>query len=322
MNPAGGKYGRRLCHSKMSSIPVTVIMSVHNGRRFLSAAVNSILHQTFRDFEFIIINDGSTEPVDDIIEGIFDSRIIYIKQRNVGLTRSLNRAIDMSHGEYVARMDSDDVSDATRLEKQLRQVEINPELDMVGTFFDIIGENDKLIRSRALLTDPLYRLWRLQFHNNYAHGSMMMKKSSVQRIGKYNVALKYAQDYDLWRRLSGKCNTMIIPEALYRYRMVDDSAQASVRNYDEQLGAAITISNNSLRTSVDDLTEEELIQVRSVYWNFQSPTVTKDGLGLIPRLFEGFCRRYGLTDSERKMVWAMIEHDLAQRMECESFVND
>lgn len=306
----------------MSPTSITVIMSVHNGRRFLPAAMNSILQQTFSDFEFIIINDGSTEPVDDLIEGIFDPRIIYIKQRNVGLTRSLNRAIDMSHGDYIARMDSDDVSDITRLEKQARQVEINPNLDMVGTFFDIIDKNDNLIRSKILLTDPLYRLWRLQFHNNYAHGSMMMKKSSVQRIGKYDVSLKYAQDYDLWRRLSKKDNTMIIPEALYRYRLVEDSAQASVKNYDDQLGAAVTISNNSLRTSVEDLTDEELIHVRSVYWNFQLPTVSDAGLSIIPRLFEGFCVRYGLSLDEREALWKIIDDDLAKRLDCESYVND
>lgn len=306
----------------MSPTSITVIMSVHNGRRFLPAALNSILQQTFSDFEFIIINDGSTEPVDDLIEGIFDPRIIYIKQRNMGLTRSLNRAIDMSHGDYVARMDSDDVSDITRLEKQVRQVEINPRLDMVGTFFDIIDKNDNLIRSKTLLTDPLYRLWRLQFHNNYAHGSMMMKKSSVQMIGKYNVALKYAQDYDLWRRLSKKDNTMIIPEALYRYRMVEDSAQASVRNYDDQLGAAVTISNNSLRTSVATLTDEELIHVRSVYWNFQLPTVSDAGLSIIPGLFQGFCTRYDLNFDEREALWKVVDDDLARRRDCESYVND
>lgn len=297
-------------------------MSVHNGRRFLPAAINSILQQTLSDFEFLIINDGSTEPVDDIVEGLFDPRIIYIKQKNVGLTRSLNRAIDMAHGEYVARMDSDDVSHRTRLEKQLEQFSKNRKLEMVGTFFDIIDENDGLIRSKSLITDPLYRLWRLQFHNNYAHGSMMMRKSSVQIVGKYNVELRYAQDYDLWRRLSRKDNTMVVPEALYRYRLIQDSAQASVRNYDDQLEVAIVISNNSLRASLSDLSDDELVNLRSVYWNFQLPTVSSAGLSLIPGLFEGFCTRYGLNDGERATLWPLIENDLSLRRQNDSYVND
>src|SRR4030042_2195220 len=93
---------------------LTVLMSVYNGQQYLAQAIESILEQTFEDFEFLIINDGSTEPVGKIISSNKDDRIVLVNQENVGLTRSLNRGLALARGVYVARMDSDDISMRTR----------------------------------------------------------------------------------------------------------------------------------------------------------------------------------------------------------------
>lgn len=306
----------------MNAPEVTVLMSVHNETRFLAAAVRSVLEQSWGGFEFLIIDDGSTEPVAEIVSGFRDDRIRFIQQDNIGLTRSLNRGIDMACGKYIARMDSDDISARTRLEKQLNQVAQCPQLEIVGSFFDIIDENDGFIKSKILITDPVYRLWRLQFHNNYAHGSMLMLKSAVQRVGKYDETVRYAQDYDLWGRISRKDNSFIIPEALYKYRFVKNSSQVSTRNYDDQLNAAIFISNKSLKLSNPGFTDHELIHVRSVYWNFQLATVSKKGLLLIPQLFTGFCSRYGLDAPQRDALWTIIQQDIEERMKSNSYTNE
>ena len=306
----------------MNAPEVTVLMSVHNETRFLAAAVISVLEQSWGGFEFIIIDDGSTEPVADIVSGFRDDRIRFIRQDNVGLTRSLNRGIDMACGKYIARMDSDDICVRTRLEKQLNQMAQDPRLEIVGSFFDIIDENDGLIKSRILITDQVYRLWRLQFHNNYAHGSMLILKSALQRVGKYDETVRYAQDYDLWGRLSQKDNSCIIPEALYKYRLIQNSAQVSTRNYDDQLNAAILISNKSLKLSNPGFTDHQLIHVRSVYWNFQLATVSKEGLSLIPQLFTGFCNRYGLDGEQKDALWTIVQQDITERMESNSYTNE
>lgn len=306
----------------MNAPEITVLMSVHNETRFLAAAVISVLEQSWGGFEFIIIDDGSTEPVADIVSGFRDDRIRFIRQDNVGLTRSLNRGIDMACGKYIARMDSDDICVRTRLEKQLNQMAQDPRLEIVGSFFDIIDENDGLIKSRILITDPVYRLWRLQFHNNYAHGSMLILKSALQRVGKYDETVRYAQDYDLWGRLSQKDNSCIIPEALYKYRLIQNSAQVSTRNYDDQLNAAILISNKSLKLSNSGFTDHQLIHVRSVYWNFQLATVSKEGLSLIPQLFTGFCNRYGLDGKQKDALWTIVQQDITERMESNSYTNE
>jgi glycosyltransferase involved in cell wall biosynthesis len=281
------------------SIPkITVLMSVFNGKVFLAEALSSILTQTFQDFEFIIINDGSSEPVDEVIESFKDARIRLHSHENIGLTRSLNRGLALACGEYVARMDGDDVSLPSRLEAQSNELDGDKSLDLVGSFFDVIDAEGKLIESKELITDDIYRLWRLQFHNNYGHGTMMMRKSAVLRAGNYDETLRFAQDYDLWSRISAKGNTKIIPESLYLYRMVDDGEQASVKNYDAQLDAAVSISNRNLTACNPGLTEEQCTEIRSLYWKFQRQSVSGVGLEVLPATLEGFCRNYGLDSDE------------------------
>jgi glycosyltransferase involved in cell wall biosynthesis len=293
------------------SIPkVTVLMSVYNGKVFLPAAISSILNQTFPDFEFLIINDGSSEPVDLVIESFRDERIRLHKHENMGLTRSLNRGLDLARGEYVARMDADDVSLPSRLEAQANALDGDKNLDLVGSFFDVIDADGKLIESKELITDDVYRLWRLQFHNNYGHGTMMMRKRSVIRAGKYDEALQFAQDYDLWSRMSTKGNTRIIPEPLYLYRMVKDGAQASVKNYDTQLAAAIRISNKNLTTCDPCLTEEQCTDMRALYWKFQRENVSGEGLEILPGTVEKFGERYRLSTEERAMLVRRVAADV------------
>ncbi len=168
----------------MSHPKVTVLMSVFNDQGYLAQAVESILNQSFGDFEFLIIDDGSTEPL-EALNSISDSRIVVHRQENIGLTRSLNKGIKLAVGEFIARMDADDVSEPQRLEAQIAELESHPQVDLVGSFFDIVDCEGRLIERKELITDPIYRLWRLQFHNNYGHGTVMFRKRAVADIGMY-----------------------------------------------------------------------------------------------------------------------------------------
>jgi glycosyltransferase involved in cell wall biosynthesis len=289
---------------------VTVLMSVYNGKDFLPKAISSILGQTFQDFEFLIINDGSSEPVGQVIESFNDPRIRFHNHENVGLTRSLNRGLDLARGEYVARMDADDVSLPSRLETQVNELDRDPKLDLVGSFFDVIDAEGKRIESKELITDEIYRLWRLLFHNNYGHGTMMMRKSAVIRAGKYDETLRFAQDYDLWSRISARGNTKMIPESLYLYRMVKDGDQASVKNYDAQLAAAVHISNRNLTACDPSLTQEQCTETRALYWKFQRKHISGEGLKVLPGTLEGFCARYGLSTEERSKLARKVAVDV------------
>jgi glycosyltransferase involved in cell wall biosynthesis len=290
-------------------------MSVYNGGAYLAEAVQSILDQTFDHFEFIIVNDGSTEPVEDILATFSDPRIRFVSQENMGLTRALNRGLILAEGEYVARMDADDVSVPTRLESQVRELASNQNIDLVGCFFDVVDNRGVLIEHKEPFVDPLYRLWRLQFHNNYGHGSVMLRKTAVIQAGMYDESLRYAQDYDLWSRLSTKSNTRMIPEALYRYRLVDTGEQASVRNYATQLATAIRISNRNIKLCNPKITDEDCGEIRALYWKFQVESVSRAGLLLLPATVEGFCRRFDLASDENSRLADQVAADAREQID-------
>ena len=293
---------------------LTVLMSVYNGQQYLAQAIESILEQTFEDFEFLIINDGSTEPVGKIISSNKDDRIVLVNQENVGLTRSLNRGLALARGVYVARMDSDDISMRTRLQAEVAELEADENLDLVGSFFDMVDEHGNLIERKELILDPIYRLWRLQFHNNYGHGSVMFRKDSVKAAGMYDEKLRYAQDYDLWSRLTMKSNTKVIPEFLYQYRMVSRGGQASVANYDAQLLNAIRVSNRSLMACNPSLTETDCEELRALYWRFQRDFSSPNGLAALPKTVEGFCRRFDISGVEKSGLVRQVIQDALEEV--------
>lgn len=295
----------------MSNPQITVLMSVFNGSDYLPVAVESILNQSFTDFEFLIIDDGSSEPVIDDILSYGDDRIRTIRQENMGLTKSLNTGISLARGEYVARMDADDISLPDRLKNQFKVISRSKRLDLVGTFFEIIDEKGNLVQKKELIIDPVYRLWRLQFHNNYGHGSMVFRKSSIIKVGMYDSRLRFAQDFDLWSRISKKDNTHIIPEFLYRYRMNTKGEQASVKNYDDQLQAAICISDRNLKGCNPILDDQDLIDLRSLYWEFQLPKVSPRAPVLARETLETFCLKYDVDTDERKCLEEFISKDVA-----------
>jgi glycosyltransferase involved in cell wall biosynthesis len=294
---------------------ITVLMSVFNSEAFLSTAVESILGQTYGDFEFLIIDDGSDQAIDHIIRAYKDNRIVLVSQENAGLTRSLNKGIGLARGTYVARMDADDISTPERLKVQIAAFDEDPDLDLVGSFFDVVDGRGQLLESKELITDPIYRLWRLQFHNNYGHGTVMFRKKAVLEAGLYDEGLRYAQDYDLWSRLSRKNNTKIVPEVLYHYRMIEQGQQASVRNYDAQLAAAILISNKNLKSCNPSLSDAGCIQVRALYWKFQLDHLSLAGLAEVPKTLEGFCQRFDITGLEKQELFARVVQDVLNEID-------
>ncbi len=293
---------------------VTVLMSVFNGSTHLGSAVESILNQSFTDFEFLIIDDGSTEPVCDQIRNFGDDRIRLVAHENRGLTMSLNRGLALAEAEYVARMDADDLSLPDRLEKQFEIISSSSRLELIGTFFSTIDEHGTVLKKKELIIDPIYRLWRLLFHNNYGHGTIMFRKSSIVRAGMYDTRLRFAQDFDLWSRISRKDNTFVIPEFLYQYRMNTNSEQASVKNYDDQLQAAIWISDRNLRSCNPKLTERDLMELRSLYWEFQMPSVSERAPVLAVETLKAFCNKYDLDVSERNCLASRVALDLAENV--------
>ncbi len=201
---------------------ISVIMSVYNGDKYLREAVESILNQTYKDFEFIIINDGSTDDSLGILKNfqIEDSRIKFVSRENKGLIESLNEGVKVAQGEYIVRIDADDVSLPERLQKQLKYV-IDNDLAVCGTWAEGIDENgDKIYNMDYPPVAGKVRSFTL-LHNPFIHPSVIFRKDVFEKVGGYRKFFKYIEDYELWTRIVFKYKTGNIPEALLKYRMHD-----------------------------------------------------------------------------------------------------
>lgn len=202
-------------------VKVSVIMSVYNEKEaYLMDAINSILNQTFKDFEFIIIDDGSEESVHKVLTTFTDDRIKLItNENNTGLTASLNRGLFWSSGEYIARQDADDVSERSRLYQQASYLGRHPEIGVLGTSTTIINEIGNEIDEWEADPNPMESL---KTGNRLTHGSVMFRRSIMEDIGKYDYHFKYAQDYEYWLRISKKYQIRNLSSRLYQSRFHDE----------------------------------------------------------------------------------------------------
>ena len=200
---------------------ITVIMSVFNGSEFLAESIQSILDQTFKEFEFIIVDDGSTDNSLDIIRSFesADSRIKVISKLNEGLAKSLNTAISISKGEYIARMDADDISYKNRLEKQYEFMQKNKSIDLCGCSMDIIDELGNVTSEKIQASNNHEILKKRFFQSPILHITFFGKKLFFLKNNGYREEFKYAQDYDLvMRGIDAGAKICNIKHKLVQYR--------------------------------------------------------------------------------------------------------
>jgi glycosyltransferase EpsE len=202
---------------------VSVIMSVYNSARYMEYAIESILKQTHKNFEFLIMDDGSQDKSLYIIKHYKkkDSRIRVLKNKaNRGLTVSLNTLIRHTKGEIIARMDADDISKKRRLEKQVQLFKADDSLDIAGTFAEVIDNNFKVIRRRKVPIEDSEIKRMLPLLNPLNHPSVMFRKSIFAKIGYYNERFRTTQDYDLcFRAVAAGLKFHNLPEYLLQYRV-------------------------------------------------------------------------------------------------------
>ena len=220
-------------------------MAVKDGQKYLHQAIDSVLGQTFSDFEFIIIDDCSADGSLAIIENYADSRITLIKNQNhLGLSKSLNAGLAAARGEYIARMDADDICLPERFEKQVRFLDQHPQIAVLGTGIKLIDKQGKTIQDVHLPIDSDLIKWQLCFINPIAHPSVMMRGATVKQIGGYDPELTRSQDYDLWWRLSAKYRLANLSDILVHLRQ--HSGQVSNANRSEQFEFGLKINQKHL----------------------------------------------------------------------------
>lgn len=227
---------------------VSVLMSAYNAATHIQSAINSVLNQTFTDWELLVIDDGSTDQTSTILQTFHDPRLRLLKNNlNIGLTKSLNLALRQARGEYVARLDADDLSLPERFSQQVHFLDRHPEIVLVGTLAKLIDSEGSLFDYQKTPTDPDIIKFSLLFGNPITHSSIMFSRKIVLDLGGYNEQFRYAQDFDLYSRLVQKHRIAILPELLVKYRRHSQS---------------ITLHQNS-RQSAEDFA------LRTVFNNIQ-----------------------------------------------------
>lgn len=211
---------------------ISVVMTVFNGEEFLQEAIDSILTQSYTDFEFIIVDDGSNGNTKKILNEVSDQRVnILHLDPNQGQANALNFGIDIAKGEWIIRQDADDISLPDRIMEQVRFVQSNPHLIAFGTHIDCFSES-KLVPMEFIESVNNYHnniqteeeLLMEQFHScPLSHGSMMFSKQAFLKAGRYNPKYKITQDYDLWMRMFETGPIGILPKVHYKYRILPTS---------------------------------------------------------------------------------------------------
>jgi glycosyltransferase involved in cell wall biosynthesis len=217
---------------------VSVVMAAYNAEAHLSAAIDSILRQSFTDFEFIIIDDGSTDRTAEIIAAYGDPRIKTIRNPgNLGLIRSLNRGLDAAGGTYVARMDADDEALPERFERQVGFLDAHPEIGLCGTAIETFG-----VRTErwALICEPARVKCQLLFDPGLSHPTAMFRRSLVVQHGlRYDERYLHAEDYALWVRFADVAGIANLPDVLLRYRLHVQSVSHANRQVQQQTAERI-----------------------------------------------------------------------------------
>ncbi len=255
---------------------VSVIMSVFNTPLlFLKKSIESILSQTYRDFEFIIVDDASSDwVIRDVLVDYKrqDDRILLImNEKNLGLTRSLNKALQIARGKYIARQDSDDISLSERLEMQIEFLEKKENIALLGTKGFIIDEKDQILGYWDPVTEPVQLKKKIFRGNQFLHTSVVFRKEVVIGLGSYDEHFRYSQDYDLWIRLLKEHEAANLPVYLVKYRVNKESVSFKREKQQEKNLLKIWIKN----LKYGNLPPEALIYFSRVLLRYAVPMKAK-----------------------------------------------
>ncbi|CAN5188047.1 glycosyltransferase [soil metagenome] len=215
----------------MLSPRISVILPAYNAEEFIAEAIISILKQSYSDFELIIINDGSTDTTTQIISSFSNERIVLVNHSvNKGLIASLNEGISISKGEYIARMDADDVSYSERFKKQIEFMDKHPETGILGTSVTYFGKN-VVRKNQVILTASEELKSRFLFSSPFNHPTVFIRKSVLDKFGfQYNQEYIHAEDYALWYHMLRKTEFANLNEALLYYRLTPQQISQNQKN--------------------------------------------------------------------------------------------
>lgn len=278
---------------------ISILMSVYNGAQYLPQAIQSVLNQSYDDFEFLIVDDGSSDATADILRdfAVKDSRIhILTNTVNLGLAISLNRGIQEAQASYIARMDADDICQPERFHKQITFMESHPQVGVLGSRMQVISADEKPLFEFDVPLEHSLIIWNLFFGRTFAHPSVMMRTTVIREVGGYDEKIAAAQDVDLWSRLVGYTQFANLPDRLMLYRSHE---------------GATSIQKAALQQEMIIQTIHDLL-VRLLDWE-----VSLDIVEPIVQVRRGQYQEF--TVEEREMVITMM-HDLYKVLSAQGWI--
>lgn len=240
-------------------IKVSIIMAVYNAEEFLFEAIESVLNQSHKNFEFIIIDDGSTDQSLKVINIFKDPRIILIKNsKNMGLIYSLNKGLSLAKGKYIFRMDADDICKIKKLEKQINCMEENPDIDVLGTASSSLI-NKKIKKNKIILGEKNIQA-TLLFNNCITHPTVVMRRKSLEKYNlSYNFEYKGCEDYAFWCENMFRLKIKNLSEDLFYYRIVQKGVTQSLnKKKDEKYEVISKIHKKLLSKFWQNVSEKDL----------------------------------------------------------------
>ena len=284
----------------MNNPNISVLMAVYNGERYLRESVDSVLNQTYTDFEFLIINDGSTDSSLDIINKIKDPRIRLVNNdENIGLTLSLNKGIMLARGEYIARIDADDISHSTRFEKQLKYFNENKNIVLLGTqsnIIDNLGKEVKMVNGWQRPLNNMEIRFFCMFDNPFIHSSVMFKTTVIKDIYKgYDAKYITNQDYDLWSRIVYHHDTANLDEKLisFRYHNESVSQKYNINSYNNMKQTMEYSINNGINSPPPKMFVEKWVDATTRRYKTTNSEIYKTYIQ-----FENICNELELNRAE------------------------
>ena len=242
---------------------VSILMPIYNTAPYLKEAVDSMLSQTFTDFELIALNDCSPDNAEEVLDGYSDSRIVrYRGEKNVGLSNILNVGMEMARGNYIARMDSDDISLPNRLQVQVDYLVQHPEIDLVSVGMQLFG-----VKNEVWIRDPNPENVKINalFFSPILHASSIWRKESFEKHGlRFRQEMVPAEDYDMWTRaLVQGLKLVNLPEVLYQYRIYTSQATGQT---DKIKTKTAEVRENYLRAALPSLSERHIHAFPEILW--------------------------------------------------------
>lgn len=212
---------------------ISVIMPAYNAEKYINEAIDSILNQTYTDFEFIIVNDGSTDKTSDIVKSYSDKRIVFVEnEKNMGIVYSLNKGLKLAKGEYIARMDADDISLKNRLEKQMDFMDNNLDVAVLGTSIQLFNNDNELSVMNFSSNSDFIKADML-FNSCVAHPTVMIRKKILENYSlQYDANYHGREDFKLWWEISKNSNIYCLQDVLLKYRLHNDQITNNYHSVD------------------------------------------------------------------------------------------